>query len=44
MIIIKALIVNMNESKDVRCLRYGNVGRMNLEQNIEPLAEMDKFE
>ena len=35
--------VNVGKSKDMRCSRYGNEGRMNVILNGEPLEEEDCF-
>ena len=35
--------VNVGKSKDVRCSRYGNGGRMHVILNGEPLQELDCF-
>ena len=39
----KKLRVNVGKSKVMRCLRYGNEGRMHVILNTEPLEEVDCF-
>ena len=39
----RKLRVNVGRSKDMRCSRYGNGGRMHVILNGEPLEEMDCF-
>ena len=39
----RKLRVNVGKSKDMRCSRYGNGGRMHLILNGEPLEEVDYF-
>ena len=39
----RKLLVNVGKSKVMRCSRYGNLGRMRVSLNGEPLQEVDCF-